>query len=152
VAPLAMMEDVRVCDWNRMIDVNLRGVLHGIAAVLPVMKAQGAGHIVNIASTAAHRIMPTAAVYSATKLAVRALSEGLRQENKQLRVTVVSPGMTRTELAGTINDPKAKATIEAMMDDLGIPAAAIAEAIAYAIGQPPDIDVGEIIVRPTAQA
>ncbi|HEY8337434.1 MAG TPA: SDR family oxidoreductase [Tardiphaga sp.] len=151
VAPLAMMEELRVCDWNQMIDVNLRGVLHGIAAVLPVMKAQGAGHIVNIASTAAHRIVPTAAVYSATKFAVRALSEGLRQENKQLRVTVVSPGMTRTELAGTINDPKAKATIEAMMDDHGIPAAAIAEAIAYAIGQPGDVEVGEIIVRPTAQ-
>ncbi|WP_445488329.1 SDR family oxidoreductase [Rhodopseudomonas sp. RCAM05734] len=151
VAPLAMMDELRVCDWNHMIDVNLRGVLHGIAAVLPVMKEQGAGHIVNVASTSAHRIVPTMAVYSATKVAVRALSEGLRQESKDLRVTVVSPGMTRTELAGTISDPKAKATISAMMDEQGIPASAIAEAIAYAIGQPGNVDVGEVIVRPTAQ-
>jgi NADP-dependent 3-hydroxy acid dehydrogenase YdfG len=151
VAPLAMMDELRVCDWNQMIDVNLRGVLHGIAAVLPVMKEQGAGHIVNVASTSAHRIVPTMAVYSATKVAVRALSEGLRQESKDVRVTVISPGMTQTELAGTISDPTAKAKIAAMMDDQGIPASAIAEAIAYAISQPGHVDVGEIIVRPTAQ-
>jgi len=151
VAPLSTMADLRVCDWNRMIDVNLRGVLHGIAAVLPAMKAQGSGHVINIASTSAHRVTPTMAIYSATKAAVRALSEGLRQESKDVRVTVVSPGMTRTELADTIHDPGTRATIAGMMDNQGIPASAIAEAIAYAIGQPDHVDVGEIIVRPTAQ-
>jgi NADP-dependent 3-hydroxy acid dehydrogenase YdfG len=152
VAPLSMMAELRVNDWNQMIDVNIRGVLHGIAAVLPVMKAQGSGHIVNIASTAAHRIVPTTAIYSATKFAVRALSEGLRQESKDVRVTLVSPGLTRTELAEGISDPQFRATITAMMEDQAIPASAIAEAIAYVIGQPDEVDVGEIIVRPTAQA
>src|SRR6476659_7531559 len=96
--PLSMLDALKVDEWNRMIDVNIRGVLHSIAAVLPLMRSQRAGHIVNIVSVSGHRVDPTAAVYSATKFAVRAISEGLQQESRDLRVTVVSPGLTRTEL------------------------------------------------------
>ena len=151
VMPLSLVEELRIDEWNRMIDVNLRGVLHGIAAVLPIMRRQGAGHIVNVASVSAHRVDPTAAVYCATKYAVRALSEGLRQESKDLRVTVVSPGLTRSELFDGIADPLVKAGVRAMLDQASIPASAIAEAIHYAISQPANVDVNELIVRPTAQ-
>jgi NADP-dependent 3-hydroxy acid dehydrogenase YdfG len=151
VMPLSMMEELRVEDWNQMIDVNLRGVLHGIAAVMPVMRKQGAGHIVNVASVSAHRVDPTAAVYCATKFAVRALSEGLRQESRDVRVTVISPGLTCSELVDGICDAQVKAGVRAMMDKASVPPFAIAEAIYYAIGQPAGVDVNEIIVRPTAQ-
>jgi NADP-dependent 3-hydroxy acid dehydrogenase YdfG len=151
VMPLSLVEELRIDEWNQMIDVNLRGVLHGIAAVLPIMRKQGAGHIVNVASVSAHRVDPTAAVYCATKYAVRALSEGLRQESKDLRVTVVSPGLTRSELFDGIADPQVKAGVRAMLDQPSIPATAIAEAINYAISQPANVDVNELIVRPTAQ-
>ncbi|MEU9957849.1 SDR family oxidoreductase [Streptomyces sp. NPDC050982] len=150
VMPLARLDALKVDEWDRMIDVNLRGVLHGIAAVLPVMRAQGAGHIVNIASVSGLRVDPTAAVYSATKHAVRALSEGLRQESRELRVTVISPGLTRSELTETISDQDTKDAVAGQMG-IAIPAAAIGEAIHYAISQPTDVDVNEIVVRPTAQ-
>jgi NADP-dependent 3-hydroxy acid dehydrogenase YdfG len=145
------VEALRIDEWNRMIDVNLRGVLHGIAAVLPLMRAQGAGHIINIASVSAHRVDPTAAVYCATKFAVRALSEGLRQESRHLRVTVVSPGLTRTELTDGITDPEVRMATRSMMEQSSIPASAIAEAIGFAMSQPEHVDVNELIVRPTAQ-
>jgi NADP-dependent 3-hydroxy acid dehydrogenase YdfG len=145
--PLSMVEELRIDDWNEMIDVNLRGVLHGVAAVLPIMRAQGAGHIINLASVSAHRVDPSAAVYCATKFAVRAFSEGLRQESKDVRVTVVSPGLTRTELF----DGKPAET-RAFVEQLAIPAGAIAEAIGFAINQPANVDVNELIVRPTMQA
>jgi NADP-dependent 3-hydroxy acid dehydrogenase YdfG len=151
IMPLSLMEELRVDDWNRMIDVNLRGVLFGIAAVMPVMRRQGFGHIVNVASVSAHRVDPTAAVYCATKYAVRALSEGLRQESRHLRVTVVSPGLTTTELVDGIASETIKAGVNAMMQQAAIPASAIAEAIEYAIGQPENVDVNELVVRPTAQ-
>lgn len=151
VMPLSVMEELRIDDWNQMIDVNLRGVLHGIAAVLPIMRRQGTGHVVNVASVSAHRVDPTAAVYCATKFAVRALSEGLRQESKHLRVTLVSPGLTRTELTEGIGNPDVKAAVDAMMDQASIPPSAIAEAIGFAIDQPESVDVNELIVRPTAQ-
>lgn len=151
VMPLSLMEDLRIDDWNQMIDVNFRGVLFGIAAVVPIMRNQGAGHIINIASVSAHRVDPTAAVYCATKFAVRALSEGLRQESRNVRVTVISPGLTRSELADGIGDAQVRAGVCAMMDQSAIPASAIAEAIGYAISQPESVDVNEIIVRPTAQ-
>ncbi|MFC1402573.1 MULTISPECIES: SDR family oxidoreductase [Streptacidiphilus] len=150
VMPLSRLDALRVDEWNQMIDVNLRGVLHGIAAVLPVMAAQGAGHIVNIASVSGLRVDPTAAVYSATKHAVRALSEGLRQESRELRVTVISPGLTRSELTGSIADNGVKDAVEAQMG-IAIPAAAIGEAVHYAISQPAEVDVNELVVRPTAQ-
>jgi NADP-dependent 3-hydroxy acid dehydrogenase YdfG len=151
VMPLSLMEDLRIDEWNQMIDVNLRGVLYGVAAVMPIMRKQGAGHIINVASVSAHRVDLTAAVYCATKFAVRAPSEGLRQESRNLRVTVVSPGLPRSELADRIGDAQVRAGVRAMMDQASIPASAIAEAISYAISQPENVDVNEIIVRPTAQ-
>ena len=151
VMPLSFVAELRVDDWNRMIDVNLRGVLHGIAAVLPIMRERRSGQIVNVASVSAHRVDPTAAVYCATKFAVRALSEGLRQENQELRVTVVSPGLTRTELFDGIAAPDARAAARGMVEQASVPASAIAHAVGFAISQPEDVDVNELVVRPTAQ-
>ena len=151
VMPLSFMAELRVDEWNRMIDVNLRGVLHGIAAALPLMREQKSGHIINVASVSAHRVDPTAAVYCATKFAVRALSEGLRQESKDLRVTVVSPGLTRTELFDGIAASEVRAAVRGMVEQTSIPASAIAEAIGFAISQPDNVDINELIVRPTAQ-
>jgi len=147
--PLSPLEALKVDEWDRMIDVNIKGVLYGIAAGLPIMKRQGFGQFVNISSIAAHRVMATGAVYCATKYAVNALSEGLRMENSDIRVSIVSPGVTESELAGTITDESTKAMIEEYRKT-AIPAEAIAEAIAYAIGQPDGVDVNEIIVRPIA--
>lgn len=153
VMPVSPLDDLRVDDWDAMVDVNVKGVLYGIAAALPVFRAQGAGHFVNIASTAGLRITPTMAVYAGTKFAVRAISEGLRQEaGDKLRVTIVSPGMTRTNFADTMANPDVRAQLVEMRDQLAMPPEAVARAIAYAIEQPSDIDVGEVVVRPTAQA
>ncbi|MFB7629522.1 SDR family oxidoreductase [Streptomyces sp. NPDC056149] len=150
IMPLSRLDALRVDEWNRMIDVNLRGVLHGIAAVLPLMQAQRSGHIVNLSSVSGLRVDPTAAVYSATKHAVRALSEGLRQESRELRVTVISPGLTHSELTWSIGDSVVKDAVREQMG-IAIPAAAIGEAILYALSQPADVDVNELVVRPTAQ-
>ncbi|KLI99278.1 SDR family oxidoreductase [Luteimonas sp. FCS-9] len=149
VMPLSPLSALKLDEWNRMIDVNLRGVLHGIAAVLPAMERQGFGHVVNVASIGAHRVFPTSAVYCATKYAVWALSEGLRQETDRLRVTVVSPGTTTSELADTITHAGAA---EGMRDfrRITIAPAAVARAIAYALEQPADVDVSEVLVRPVA--
>jgi NADP-dependent 3-hydroxy acid dehydrogenase YdfG len=149
--PLSLLNQLKVDEWDRMIDVNIKGVLYGIAAALPVFRAQGGGHFVNISSVAGHRIGPTTAVYSGTKFAVRAISEGLRQEaGDKLRVTVISPGAVESELAETISDPDLKRQMDELRK-MAIPASAIARAIAFAIEQPPEVDVNEIIVRPTAQ-
>jgi NADP-dependent 3-hydroxy acid dehydrogenase YdfG len=150
VMPLSRLDALKVDEWNQMIDVNIRGVLHGIAAVLPIMRGQDEGHIVNIASVSGHRVDPTAAVYSATKFAVRAISEGLRQESRDLRVTVVSPGLTGSDLTESISDPDVREAVRAQMQ-IAIPAAAIGAAVDYAINQPHGVDVNEIVVRPTAQ-
>jgi NADP-dependent 3-hydroxy acid dehydrogenase YdfG len=149
VMPLSPLEALKVEEWNRMIDVNIRGVLHGIAAGLPIMKKQGFGQFINVSSIGGHAVYPTSAVYSATKFAVIAISEGLRQENDNIRVTVISPGVTESELADTISD---SASAENMREfrKLAIGADAIARAIAFAVEQPADVDVSEIIVRPTA--
>ena len=152
VGPLAPMDDLRVEEWEDMIDINIKGVLYGIAAALPIFRRQGSGHFVNLASTAAHRIVPNMAVYCGTKFAVRAISEGLRQEaGDKLRVTVVSPGFTRTNIAESISHPEIKAQIQAGIDKMAISPEAIARAIVFAIEQPAEVDVGEIIIRPTAQ-
>ncbi|MEV4625913.1 SDR family oxidoreductase [Micromonospora sp. NPDC049523] len=151
VMPLSRIDALRVDDWNLMIDVNLRGTLHGIAAVLPYLRGQGGGHVVNVASVSAYRVDPTAAVYCATKFAVRALSEGLRQESRDIRVTVVSPGYTESELADQGGDPEVRAAVRAASQELAIPASAVADAIGYAIAQPANVDVNELVVRPTAQ-
>ena len=152
IGPISPLDELRVDDWEEMIDINIKGVLYGIAAVLPIFRTQGVGHVVNTCSTAAHRVSPNMAVYAATKVAVLAISEGLRQEaGDKLRVTVVSPGFTRTNFADSMTNPAVKAQIVASMDQFAIPPGAVASAIAYAIEQPADVDVGEIIVRPTAQ-
>jgi NADP-dependent 3-hydroxy acid dehydrogenase YdfG len=149
VMPLSPLAALKVDEWDRMIDVNIRGVLYGIAAALPIMEAQGEGQIINVASTAAHQIVPTAAVYCGTKHAVLAISEGLRLETNRVRVTVVSPGVTTSELAETITHEATKGFIdEYRRNALG--ADAIARAVRFAIEQPKDVDVSEIIVRPTA--
>jgi NADP-dependent 3-hydroxy acid dehydrogenase YdfG len=133
-----------------MIDVNIKGVLYGIAAVLPVMKAQKSGQIINISSIGGHAVSPTAAVYCATKFAVGAISEGLRQEvGGDIRVTVISPGVTESELADSISDEVARKGMQEFRR-IAIPAEAIARSILFAIEQPDDVDISEIIVRPTA--
>jgi NADP-dependent 3-hydroxy acid dehydrogenase YdfG len=148
VMPISPLDELRVDDWDAMVDVNLKGVLHGVAAALPVFREQGSGHFVHVASTAGHTIRPTMAVYAATKFAVRAFSEGLRQEaGDQVRVTIISPGMTATN-SDTITDP----AVLAGMAEYAMPPEAVARAIAYAVGQPADVDVNEIVIRPTAQA
>ncbi|MDO8212253.1 SDR family oxidoreductase [Conexibacter sp. CPCC 206217] len=153
VAPISPLEELRADEWELMVDVNFKGVLNGIAAALPVFRAQRSGHIVNTSSTAAHRIVPNQSVYAATKTAVRVLSEGLRQEARDgLRVTVISPGYTRTELGDGVTSPAVKAQTGASMESLAISPDAIARAIAFALEQPADVEVGELIVRPTAQS
>ncbi|WP_340030053.1 SDR family oxidoreductase [Paenibacillus sp. FSL H7-0940] len=150
VMPLSPLESLKVDEWNRMIDVNIRGVLHGIAAGLPVMKKQGFGQFINIASIGAYAVSPTAAVYCATKYAVRAISEGLRQEvGGDIRVTLVSPGVTESELADTISDEEARDLMKEYRR-ISISASAIAQSILFAISQPAEVDVNEIVVRPTA--
>ncbi|MGW1494303.1 SDR family oxidoreductase [Streptomyces sp. NPDC002402] len=152
VMPLSLLEAVKTDEWDRMIDVNVRGVLHGIAAALPTMRAQGGGHFVNVASVGAYEVVPTAAVYCATKFAVRAISEGLRQESTgNIRVTLVSPGVTESELADSISDPAAREAMKTYRA-VALPASAIAEAIGYALSQPSHVDVNEIVVRPAASA
>jgi NADP-dependent 3-hydroxy acid dehydrogenase YdfG len=149
--PLSKLEALKIDEWNQMIDVNIRGVLHGIAAALPIFKQQQSGQFVNISSTAGHVVYPAAAVYCATKFAVRALSEGLRQESSDIRVTNISPGATQSELANTITDAEAAQWVEGFRETI-LPADAIARAIAFAIEQPDDVDVNEIIVRPIGQS
>lgn len=149
VMPLSPLEALRVEEWNRMIDVNIRGVLHGIAAVLPTMKAQGSGHVINIASIGAHAVSPTAAVYCATKYAVWAISEGLRKENTDIRVTTICPGVTESELADSIADAAGREEMKTFRK-VAISPFAIARAIHFALSQPADVDTSEIIVRPTA--
>jgi NADP-dependent 3-hydroxy acid dehydrogenase YdfG len=149
VMPLSRLDALKVDEWDRMIDVNIRGVLNGIAAVLPDMRERGSGQIINVASVAAHLVVPTGAVYCATKHAVWAISDGLRQENPDVRVTTISPGVVATELGDDISDEGAKGLLKELRKAALTPDA-IARAIAYAVEQPDDVDVNEVIVRPTA--
>jgi len=149
VMPLSLMSSLKVDEWDRMVDVNIKGVLYGIAAVLPEMTARGSGHIINIASIGALTVSPTAAVYCATKFAVRAISDGLRQENDRIRVTCIHPGVVESELANTITDPAA-ADLMRNYRAIALKPEAIARAVRYAIEQPEDVDISEIVVRPTA--
>ncbi len=152
VMPVSPLDDLRVGDWENMIDVNIKGVLYGIAAALPVFRKQGFGHFVNTASTAGHKTVPNQSVYSATKFAVRAISEGLRMEaGEKLRVTIISPGFVNTNFAEGVTNPEVKTQLENARDKFALPPEAIARAIVFAIEQPSDVDVNEIIVRPTAQ-
>ncbi|MFF4421734.1 SDR family oxidoreductase [Streptomyces sp. NPDC001549] len=151
VGLISPLDELRVEDWEEMIDVNLKGVLYGIAAALPVFREQGSGHFVNTVSTAGLRVVPLQSVYAGTKNAVRTISEGLRQEaGDSLRVTVVSPGAVRTDFTERM-DPEARERIDRMMETALAPDA-VARAIAFAVEQPEGVDVGDIVVRPTAQA
>lgn len=151
VMPLSPLAALNIAEWNLMLDVNVRGVLHGIAAVLPSMQAQGHGQIINISSIGGLAVSPTAAVYCATKFAVRAISDGLRQETDKIRVTVVCPGVVESELADSISDETARNAMKAFRK-VALEPDAIARALVYAIEQPDGVDVSEIVVRPTGSA
>ncbi len=150
--PHSPLERGKVQDWDRMIDVNLRGVLYGIAAALPYMKAQRGGHIINVSSVAGHKVRPGSAVYAATKTAVRVISEGLRQEVKpyNIRTTIISPGAVATELPDSITEPDIAQNVRKFYE-IAIPADSFARMVAFAMSQPEDVDVNEILFRPTKQ-
>ena len=150
--PSSPLERLKIADWDRMIDVNIKGVLYGIAAALPHMKAQKCGHIVNVSSVAGHRVRAGTAVYSATKHAVRVLTEGLRQEVKpyDIRTTIVSPGAVATELPDSITEADVQAGVKAFYE-IAIPADSFARAVLFAMSQPDDVDINEILFRPTKQ-
>ncbi|MDN3585043.1 SDR family oxidoreductase [Pedobacter aquatilis] len=153
VMPLSLVESLKVEEWNTMIDVNIKGVLNGIAAALPHMKAQKSGQIINTASVAGHKIFSGSAVYSATKFAVRALTEGLRMEVKpyNIRTTIVCPGAVKTELLNQITDADVRKANEDYVGEVGISPDSFARVVAFAISQPEDMDINEVIFRPTAQ-
>jgi NADP-dependent 3-hydroxy acid dehydrogenase YdfG len=152
IGPISRFDALRVEDWDAMIDVNLRGTLYGIAAALPVFQRQQSGHVINIVSTAGIKIVPTMGVYAATKNAVRTITEALRQEaGPHLRVTEISPGMISTSFADSMTDPAVQEAMGNRMASLAISPDAIAGGVAYAIEQPADVDVGSIVIRPTAQ-
>ncbi|MFE6163921.1 SDR family oxidoreductase [Streptomyces sp. NPDC056486] len=151
VMPLSRLDSLLVGEWDRMIDVNVRGLLHGIAAALPVFREQGSGHFVTVASTGAHEVVPTAAVYCATKYAAWAITEGLRQEcDPSIRVTTISPGVVESELADSITEAGAAEAMRAYRAHAMSPDA-IAGAVSYALGQAPDVDINEIVLRPVRQ-
>lgn len=153
VGLIATVEDGTLADWSAMVDVNVKGVLHGIAAVLPVFRRQGRGHVVTVVSTSGLKIVPTQAVYAGTKNAVRTIMEGLRQESTDgvVRTTSVSPGYVRTELVDSIDDPATRHAAQQAMADLGIAPEAVARAIAFAIDQPDDVEIGDLTIRPVRQ-
>lgn len=152
IMPNSRLNELRVDEWDRMIDVNVKGVLYGIAAALPIMREQQSGHVINLSSTAGYEVAPTSAVYSATKFAVRAITEGLRLEESAasgIRSTLIAPGLTRTELLDSITSPEVQMMAK-HIGDKGISPYSIARAIAFAINEPDDTLVSEIMVRPTA--
>jgi NADP-dependent 3-hydroxy acid dehydrogenase YdfG len=152
IGPISPLDSLRVDEWDDMVDVNVKGVLYGVAAALPIFRAQEFGHFVTVASTAGLKTVTNQSVYSATKFAVRAFCEGLRQEaGDKLRVTVVTPGFVRTDFIEAVPDPALRVQLAAARDAMAIPPEAIARAIAFAIDQPPDGDINEIVVQPTAQ-
>ncbi|WP_415045417.1 SDR family oxidoreductase [Cedecea neteri] len=151
--PISALERLKVEDWERTIDVNIKGVLYGIAAALPHMQRQMSGHFVNVASVAGHKIMPGGTVYSATKFAVRALTEGLRQEVKpwNIRTTILSPGAVDSELPNSITEEDVARGMQGFYQTTAIPADSFARAITFALEQPDEMDVNEIVFRPTRQ-
>lgn len=151
--PHSPLERLKIDDWNRTIDVNLKGVLYGIAAALPYMKQQKSGHFINVSSVAGHKVRPNSAVYAATKSAVLVLSEGLRQEVKpyNIRTTAISPGAVATELASSITEPDIAQSVSGFMQEIALPAESFARVVAFAISQPEEMDVNEILFRPTRQ-
>lgn len=151
--PHSPLERLKIEDWDRAIDVNIKGVLYGIAAALPHMKQQKSGQIINVSSVAGHKVNPAGAVYAATKYAVRALSEGLRQEVKpyNIRTTIISPGAIATELPSSVTEPDIAQGVQKFYDAIAIPAESFARVVAFAISQPEDVDINEVLFRPTRQ-
>ncbi|MEP9340464.1 SDR family oxidoreductase [Enterobacter kobei] len=151
IMPNSRLDELRVDDWNRAIDINLKGTLYGIAAALPFMKAQNSGHIINVSSLSGHRVRPTTAVYSATKFAVRAISEGLRMEMTpyNIRSTIISPGPVDTDLPSSVTDAAVAEQVR-KIHEMAIPVETLADTIIFAISQPETVDINEIVVRPTA--
>ncbi len=152
IAPVSAFDAVQIADWDRMIDVNVRGLLHGIAAALPLFRRQDTGHFVNIVSTAGLKLAPGQGVYAATKNAARTITEALRLEaGPKLRVTGVSPGFVRTNLPDSMAEGDDRAQIAGMMEEIAIDPACVANAVAFAIAQPADVEIGDLVIRPTAQ-
>jgi NADP-dependent 3-hydroxy acid dehydrogenase YdfG len=153
VMPLSPLERLKVDEWDRMIDVNLKGVLYGIAAALPPMKEQKSGHVINLSSVAGHKLFGGSAVYSATKFGVRALSEGLRQEVKpyNIRSTIISPGAVKTELLDHISEADVQKANQDYVGEVGVPADSFARIVAFVISQPEELDINEVLFRPTSQ-
>jgi NADP-dependent 3-hydroxy acid dehydrogenase YdfG len=153
VMPLSPFDRLKVDEWDQMIDVNLKGVLYGIAAALPHMKEQKSGHIINLSSVAGHKVFGSSAVYSATKSGVRALSEGLRQEVKpyNIRTTIISPGAVKTELLDHISEPDVQQANREYVGQVGVPADSFARVVVFAISQPEALDINEVLFRPTSQ-
>lgn len=152
ISHLSRVDELQVADWEEMIDVNLKGVLYGIAAAVPVFKKQGSGHIINIISTSGIKIVPLQGVYAGTKNAVRTIAEAMRQESGgQYRITGISPGFVQTELGNHIKDEAVKAAIKEQAAKIAISPTAIANAVVYAISQPDNVDVGDMVIRPTVQ-
>jgi NADP-dependent 3-hydroxy acid dehydrogenase YdfG len=151
--PHSPLERLKIDDWNRMIDVNIKGVLYGIAAALPYMKQQKSGHFINVSSVAGHKVRPGSAVYAATKTAVLVISEGLRQEVKpyNIRTTVISPGALATELPNSITEPDVAENVRKFVQEFALPAESFARSVAFAMSQPEEMDVNEILFRPTRQ-
>ena len=151
--PQSLLERLKIDEWDRMVDVNIKGVLYGVAAALPYMTRQKSGHFINVSSVAGHKVRQGGTVYSATKHAVRVISEGLRQEVKpyNIRTTIISPGAVDTELPDTITDPGVAVAMRKFYDDMAIPADSFARAVVFAMSQPDDVDVNEILYRPTRQ-
>jgi NADP-dependent 3-hydroxy acid dehydrogenase YdfG len=151
--PHSPLERLKIADWDRTIDVNLKGVLYGIAAALPYMKQQKSGHFINVSSVAGHKVRPGSAVYAATKTAVLVISEGLRQEVKpyNIRTTVISPGALATELPNSITEPDVAENVRTFVQEIALPAESFARAVAFAMSQPEEMDVNEILFRPTRQ-
>lgn len=153
IMPLSPLERLKVDEWDQMIDVNLKGVLYGIAAALPYMKEQKSGHIINLSSVAGHKLFGGSAVYSATKFGVRAISEGLRQEVKpyNIRTTIISPGAVKTELLEHISEKDIQKANQDFVGEIGVPAKTFGRLVEFVISQPEDVDINEILFRPTAQ-
>jgi NADP-dependent 3-hydroxy acid dehydrogenase YdfG len=152
--PQSPLDRLKIDEWNQMIDVNIKGVLYGIAAALPYMQQQKSGHIINVSSVAGHKVRAGGAVYAATKHAVRVISEGLREEVKpyNLRTTIISPGAVDTELPNTISEPDVAESFQQFYQNYAIPANSFARVVAFAISQPTEVDINEILYRPTNQA
>jgi len=154
IGPISPLDDLRLDDWDTMVDINLKGALNAVAAALPVFRQQGSGHLINVVSVAGLQgVSPQMSVYAATKNAVRTLGEGLRTESgPNLRVTNISPGFVQTNFASSMSDPDVRQAIEQRMGEIGLPPESVADAIAFVIAQPAAVEIGDITIRPTAQS